>query len=201
MTVNVEPQAARGLELAEHHVEAAVAGEAHHRAAGRGQRGAHRARQAVADRGEAAVGHEGAAGLLGVEQQPAPMRSEAAVGDQDAVRRQRRLISPSCSRAMVTGASSDVKRGRDARRAIRPCAARPRRRSRLARADRAPIAASASQVLDARARVAPERDIAASSVRPNLLGHDVEMDDAACRAAARCSAWSRSRRACSRPRG
>src|SRR5215218_2522342 len=82
-----ETHPARRLELAEHHVEAAVARDADDLALGRCERRAHGARQTVADRGKAAVRHEAAPGLLGVVQEPAPMGRESAVGDEDAVRR------------------------------------------------------------------------------------------------------------------
>ena len=84
------PSAARRLQLAEAHVEAAVAGQRDDAALRPGaELRADAARHAVADRGEAAVGQEVAPGRLGVEHQPAPVRGEAAVGDDDAVGRHR----------------------------------------------------------------------------------------------------------------
>jgi hypothetical protein len=84
----VGADAARRLDLADRHVEAAIAGQAHH-AARRpgGHLRAHRPRRAVADGGEAAIGDEVPPGALRVEQQPAPMPGEAAIGDQDVVLR------------------------------------------------------------------------------------------------------------------
>ena len=67
------------------HVESAIAGQADDTAARRRELRAHRAGEAVADRGEAAVGDEVTACLLGVEAQPAPVAGEAAVRHQDRV--------------------------------------------------------------------------------------------------------------------
>ena len=60
-----DPGPPRRLQFAQHHVEAAVAGHRDDRLVGGSQRGAHPARQPIADRGEAAVGDVMPAGRLG----------------------------------------------------------------------------------------------------------------------------------------
>ena len=124
------------------------------------------------------------------------MRGEAAVGDQDAVLGQRAV------RARPSAAPC-----RSAPRRRRGAAPPSRRHAAIRSATSAGVAGrarglrrgerGASRSSRPGARVAPERRPSAGcsgrSPRPRCRG-----GSAACRAAAGCSAWSRSRRACSR---
>ena len=78
----------RRFEFAKHHVEAAVAADRDDRAVRRGERGAHPARQPIADRREAAIGDEVPPRRLGVVEQSSPVPGEPAIGDEDRVLRQ-----------------------------------------------------------------------------------------------------------------
>jgi hypothetical protein len=171
-----EAEPARGLELAERHVEAAVAGQRRNRPVGSAEPGADRPGHAVADRGEPAVRHEAAPWPLAIEQEPTPVGGETAVGDQDAVRGQR-----------------PIELGHEAGHVDRHLVGGQPRRDRapphrhpladlggVVGADRAQperaIGHGREQILEARPGVAPERD--RRRIAPtDLLRHDVEVDE------------------------
>ena len=140
----------------------------------RGQLRTHRAGQAVADRGEAAVGDEVTAGAFGVEQQPAPVAGEAAVRHQDRIVRHdgvefahqaadidRLLVRfEPVGRAFVPLAHA---RGHLGAPGLPLCA-------RLAA-----VGQRCGEVLQREPRVGDQRDIGARGAA-DLLGEDIDMD-------------------------
>ena len=165
---------------------------------GRGERGADGARQAVADRGEAAVGDVVPSGRLGVVEQPGPVRGEAAIGDQDGVRRHElvELVdqAPDVDRALGRKSSRGA-----ASRAMSPCAADLGGIVRMRGGSRLPSERSASRNPARPSRASPQS--ATSAARSGRTPPPRCRDGSSERAAAAArSAWSRSRRACSRPR-
>ena len=134
------------------------------------------ARHAVADRGKAAVGHEVAAGLLGVEHQPAPMAGEAAIGNEN------RIIGHDL--VQFAHQAADVDRGFGAlhavarrRPSIRPCALGLRQDRRRASAARAPLSASAAASrCECEAGIADEANVGAGGAA-DLLGDDVDVNE------------------------
>ena len=84
----VSPIPARGLEFAEHHVEATIAGDRDDRGFRRRERGPDPAGQPIADRSQAAVRDEMPTGDFRIVEEPGPMRCKPAIGDEDALRRQ-----------------------------------------------------------------------------------------------------------------
>src|SRR5262245_52742238 len=76
-----EPGAARGFQLAEHHIEPAIARNCDDGSVRRGKARPHPARQSVANRREAAVRDEMPPGDFGVVEQAGPMTGKPAIGD------------------------------------------------------------------------------------------------------------------------
>src|SRR5215467_4678038 len=76
-----EPGAARGFQLAEHHIEAAIARNCDDGPVRRGKARPHPARQSVANRRESTVRDEMPPGDFGVVEQAGPMTGKPAIGD------------------------------------------------------------------------------------------------------------------------
>ena len=189
----------RGLELAQHHVEPAVAGDRDDRRGRRRQRRPDPAGQPVADRRQTAIRDEMPPRRLRVVEQPGPVAGKPAIGDQDAVRRQC-LVELAAEPRHVDRPLARNGGAAPPRRAMTPSGPGSRRHNR-----RAPPALASPR------RRAPRRDPRARPWRrptaPRLPAGSGRSPRRRCRdgsagsfPAATHSAWSRSRRACSRRR-
>ena len=170
-----DPGAARGLELAQHHVEPAIAGDRNDRRGGCCECSADPAGQAVADRRQAAIGDEMPPGRLRIVQEPGPVAGKPAIGDEDAVCRQRtvELTTEPChvDRLLI--------RIEPRRRLLPPC---PHPGGNFAdvigaRGAGLPgiVGKRFAEIIEPGAGVAPQR-YRRRPAAPDLLGEDVEMN-------------------------
>ena len=163
------------LQLSHRHVEAAIAGQRHHATPlPHAKLRADAARHAIADGGEAAIRDEAPPGPLRVVEQRAPMRREAAIGDQHGVFRHH-LVQLAQKPADIDRALGRLQAFAGARAPFRHALRHFRAPARPRRGAPPAIGQRRTQILQRRPRIAGQRDIGTRGP-PDLLGQHIHMD-------------------------